>query len=434
VEPEVDGDQSETALGDLDPATLAEYLGQLQANLDRALERAERFRARVKKLEAEREVLRERVEAARATTASPSRIERARARLRGSPQPESPDGAEPNAAPEAAPSEKPEPTPRRDLTVAAVLDPISRACFGPEFSIVDLRANTAPTTLAESETDLLFVESAFGGAEGSWAFKVAHFGRPHPAVHNLVAAARKEGIPTVFWNKEDPINYGMFIGTASLFEHVFTVDSNSVDRYRRDLGHSRVHVLPFAAQPAIHYPPSSDDERTGTVAFAGSYYARKHAQRRVQMEYIIDPARKFGLDIYDRMAGTEDERFTWPEKYRSHIEGSVAYPDMGDLYRSYRVFLNVNTVTDSPTMCARRIFELAATGTPIVSGPASAIDRMVPPGIVTVSENATTAADSILQLLERTELREEAAQGGPAWIADGNTYSDRTDAIIAAIL
>jgi spore maturation protein CgeB len=238
----------------------------------------------------------------------------------------------------------------------------------------------------------------------------------------------------VFWNKEDPINYGMFIGTASLFDHVFTVDSDSVERYRRDLGHPRVHVLPFAAQPAIHYPPTSDEERTGTVAFAGSYYARKHAERRIQMEYVIDPAREFGLDIYDRMAGTEDARFTWPEKYRSHVAGSVAYPDMGDLYRRYRVFLNVNTVTDSPTMCARRIFELAATGTPVVSGPALAIDRMVPPGIVTVSENAAMTTESIEQLLDRGDMRAEASEVGPAWIADGNTYSDRADAIIAMIL
>ena len=192
-------------------------------------------------------------------------------------------------------------------------------------------------------------------------------------------------------------------------------------------------ITPFAAQPAIHYPPTSEDERTGSVAFAGSYYASKHAERRTQMEYIIDPAREFGLDIYDRMAGTEDERFTWPEKYRSHIAGSVTYPDMGDLYRRYSVFLNVNTITDSPTMCARRIFELAATGTPVVSGPALAIDRMVPPGIVFVSENAAMTADSIHQLLDRTDLKAEAAEVGPTWIAPGNTYSDRVEQILEVV-
>jgi spore maturation protein CgeB len=94
----------------------------------------------------------------------------------------------------------------------------------------------------------------------------------------------------------------------------------------------------------------------------------------------------------------------------------------------------VNTVTESPTMCARRIFEVAATGTPVVSGPALAIDRMVPPGIVTVSDNAAMTTDSIHQLLDRGDLRSEASEVGPAWITAGNTYSDRADAIIATIL
>ena len=40
-------------------------------------------------------------------------------------------------------------------------------------------------------------------------------------------------------------------------------------------------------------------------------------------------------------------------------------------YTSYKVFLNVNSVTHSPTMCARRLFELSAAQTAVVTAPAA---------------------------------------------------------------
>src|SRR5690606_13171505 len=119
------------------------------------------------------------------------------------------------------------------------------------------------------------------------------------------------------------------------------------------LGHTRIGVLPFFAQPDIHFP-GPDESRMGTVAFTGSYFAAKHSERRQQMEFVLDPARDFGLHIFDRHAGTDDDRFRWPDRYQPHIRGGLTYLQAVEAYRKYRVFLNVNTVTDSPTMCARR--------------------------------------------------------------------------------
>ncbi|WP_371858334.1 glycosyltransferase, partial [Pseudomonas sp. FW215-L1] len=42
-------------------------------------------------------------------------------------------------------------------------------------------------------------------------------------------------------------------------------------------------------------------------------------------------------------------------------------------YRSFKIFLNVNSVTSSPSMCARRIFEIAASGTAVVSTESAAL-------------------------------------------------------------
>ena len=249
----------EQTLADLSPDELAAYLTQLQANLDRALDRSADYRRRIEKLEQDRETLRRRLSEARASRRRLGATLLPRGRSRTPDDDVTEDGS---AAPDDAASGAAASTPRRDLTVATILDPISEAVFQPEFRSRPLDASDGPAQLDElGSPDFLLVESGFTGRHGTWAHRVAHFGAPHPDLVAVVGGARARGIPTVFWNKEDPINYGMFIGSASLFDHVFTVDRNVIDRYRSDLGHNRIHLLPFAAQPDLHFPPASDAER-----------------------------------------------------------------------------------------------------------------------------------------------------------------------------
>lgn len=322
--------------------------------------------------------------------------------------------------------------PRRSLRVAAIMDHFSRAAFEPEFDYIDIGPDSWRNDLKD-KPDLLMVESAFGGNNGKWVNQIAGFRPPRPALSELTQWCRDNGIPTVFWNKEDPSNYEWFIGAASAFDWVFTVDELSIDRYRTDLGHNRIAPLPFAAQPAIHHPPEDEAGRTGNVAFAGSYYARKHAERRRQMEIVLAPALEFGLDIFDRMGSLDDPRFAWPERYRPHLRGSLTYPQTTEAYRRYKVFLNVNTVTDSPTMCARRVFELLASGTPVITGPAEAIDTMVPEEAAAISRSADETREHLQHLLEFAAERKTMGQAGMAWIASGNTYSDRVNTILDAV-
>src|SRR5215217_3450069 len=68
------------------------------------------------------------------------------------------------------------------------------------------------------------------------------------------------------------------LDTARLFDHVFTVDANRIDDYRRDLGHNRIGLLPFAAQPRVHNPVLRGHGRKHDVAFAGTYFVNKHPE------------------------------------------------------------------------------------------------------------------------------------------------------------
>ena len=92
------------------------------------------------------------------------------------------------------------------------------------------------------------------------------------------------------------------------------------------------------------------------------------------MSIVLDAARGFDLEIFDRQM-SDNAKYQWPERFVPHIVGSLSYDKVLLAYKLYKVFVNVNSVPASSSMCARRIFELSASNTPIVSGVSPAITR-----------------------------------------------------------
>jgi hypothetical protein len=406
-------------MDDLDPVKLTALLEEdsptisLQAEIDRLNGRIDALGRRIANLERDREVLRERLDAAR----------RRRFRRIEHGDPASPPTTEEAIRPFASyPIPEPDPPPGMPR-IGAVLDEFSRLAFSYEAPLVHLEADRWREQVEAEPIEFLFVESVWSGPARSWNRKVARFGDPAPELAELARWGRDQGIPTVFWNKEDPANFPWFIGAARLFDRVFTVDGDAIPTYREWLGHDRIDVLPFAAQPAIHHP-RPDIPRDLGVAFTGSYYAKKHAERRRQMEVVLTPVIDLGLEIWDRHAGTSDPRFAYPPHLASAVRGSLTYPETLTAHHRYKVFLNVNSVAASPTMCARRVFELLACGTPIVSGPSKAIERLFG-DVVIVVEDAASAREAVSHL-----LAEPGENGGGPEAVRLHTYGHRLDQVL----
>lgn len=324
------------------------------------------------------------------------------------------------------------PVVRPDVRAAVVLDPFSELALAYEWDQVKVVPGEWRRQLTEPRTvDLLFVESAWQGNDRAWRLAMTSDRPIRDEFAQMVAWCRERGIPTVFWNKEDPPNYDTFIETARLFDHVFTVDADRIPDYVRDLGHDRVGLLPFGAQPRIHSPVQRDHGRTYEVAFAGTYFTEKHAERREQIETVVKPAIDFGLHIYSRMAA-EDRRYQFPPEYRSSVVGSLPYEQMLAAYTSYKVFLNVNSVTSSPTMCARRLFELSAAQTPIVSGPAASIEPFFGDTIA-VSGSPEETRLALGALLRHDEYRDRIALRAHRRVFDEHLYRHRVDAVLEVI-
>jgi hypothetical protein len=334
----------------------------------------------------------------------------------------------PVTLPEVVPPDGP--VARPDLTVAVLLDPFSELAFRYEWSQVTFGPDDWPEVLVERPPSLLFVESAWNGNGGRWRLHMTGSAGPSAQLRSLVAWCRDHGIPTIFWNKEDPPNYDRFIDTARLFDHVFTVDADRIPDYRRDLGHDRVALLPFAAQPRIHNPVQRGAGRIFDVAFAGTYFAEKHQERRAQMEYVLDPARDFGLHIYSRLQHL-DSRYQFPQRYVRHIVGNLPYERMLAAYTSYKVFLNVNSVTTSPSMCARRLFELSAAQTAVVTGPAASIEGYFGEDVTVVADAEQTRTE-LAVLLRHSEFRERRALRAHRRVFDEHLYAHRVATVLGA--
>lgn len=323
------------------------------------------------------------------------------------------------------------------VRVGTILDEFSEFAFAAEWDLVPLKRRGWSEQL--DTVDFVFVESAWNGNGGQWQYQLTGTSGVKEDVKQLLTECKHRGIPTVFWNKEDPPHYADFLEAASLFDVVFTSDIRLLEQYRADLGHDRVAPLSFAAQPAIHNPerlPAGQHSRD--VAFAGMYFAHRYPERREQMEWLlgaaadVSPKMDRGLEIFSRQHGG-DERYQFPPPLDQHVLGSLPYENMLTAYKAFKTFLNVNSVTDSPSMCARRIFEISASGTPVVSAPSAGTAAFFPADEVLQPSTREEAGLTLRALVRSPELRDRTVHLAQRRIWKEHTYSHRAMTIMDSV-
>jgi spore maturation protein CgeB len=306
----------------------------------------------------------------------------------------------------AAAIPKPAPASLAELRIAAVMDEFTRSCFAPDCQLLEVAPAGFEARLEEFAPHLLFVESAWRGKDGNWMHKVQPLS---PELVYLVDFCRRRGIPTVFWNKEDPSHFDGFLDAARLFDHVFTTDSDCIPAYRQALGHDRVYVLSFGCQPRVHHPVESH-ERKDAACFAGSWYER-YPERARDFAYLVDAVSQvMPVEIYDRNHHRGDPAFAFPARYRPMIKGALPYDRIDEAYKGYRFAITVNTVKTSPTMFARRVYELLACNTVTVSNDALGLARTLGDRVVCEGDKSALVArlealQASTQDLHRLRLR-----------------------------
>jgi glycosyltransferase involved in cell wall biosynthesis/spore maturation protein CgeB len=294
-----------------------------------------------------------------------------------------------------------------NLRLALIADRFTTDSLGPDIELVRPTPDNWEELLTRQPVDALLVESAWEGNEGSWTRRVGYYSEEEIApLRALVEHCRARGVPTMFWNKEDPVHFNRFEKTAALFDHVFTTDSDCVARYLATPGTRArtASALPFFAQPRIHNPLPSKRAWSHDVCYAGSYYGDRYRERSRRLDALLVPAAQLGLTIYDRQHFRPDSPYHFPEHLAPFVQGGLDYAEMVQAYKSHAVHLNVNSVEDSPTMFSRRVMEIAASGTALLSSAGRGVDATMAGTVVTVEDEAHA------EVWLRTWLQDEAAR------------------------
>ena len=287
-----------------------------------------------------------------------------------------------------------------ELKVASIMDEFTASSFFPECKLLQLTPEGWHKELQQSKVDLLFVESAWRGKDDLWGSKVGHHSSE---LCGIIEYCVENKIPTVFWNKEDPVHFQTFLSTAKLFDSVFTTDIDCVDRYKKHLHHENVYFLPFACQPRNHNPLEKF-ERKECISFAGAYYA-KYPDRTADLEnFITKLSSEFPIEIYDRNYLKDDENYKFPAEYERFIVGTLPFEQIDQAYKGYKYSINLNSIKQSQSMFARRIFELIASNTLVISNYSKGLRSMF--GDLVIS------TDSSEQVLAKLRVHESQDSSG----------------------
>lgn len=322
---------------------------------------------------------------------------------------------------------------RPDIKVACILDTFSYECFKYECSMEQLRADTWKQQMMKIKPDFLLVESAWLGVDGKWKPELVRMrNNPRSRIRQIISYCKQNKIKTVFWNKEDPSSYATFFNAAKLFDYIFTTDVGCVGRYKKDIGHDRIYVLPFAAQPVLHNPVHASYADKGNVAFSGTWRSIEKSERPADMHMLLKPAKEYGLTIFNRKYGSKVKKLQYPQQYKPHVVGSLHFNDMSMAYKLYKVFLNVNSVKYSSTMFSRRVFELLASGTNVLSTYSKGIAEMFK-GIVPITLSEEQTKRHLSQMMNDPEYSRRLSQLGIREVYSKHLYKHRFNYILEQI-
>lgn len=325
--------------------------------------------------------------------------------------------------------------PLSSVKMAAIFDEFTMECYTNECNLITFTPDNWKEILTVEQPDLLMVESAWRGNGGAWIKKVQYTDEDSiKDLRELINWCNTNNVPTVFWNKEDPVHYDHFIETAKLFDFVYTSDESMVPVYKEACGHDRVSSLMFAAQPAIHNPITIGKRQNG-ISFAGSFY-KKHIERSEDMLKIFNQALNHNLVIYDRnyekikQGLLPNNRF--PDYLTPYIKGSLKYYEIDKAYKGFKAMVNINTVKNSPTMFARRVFEALASGTPVISNYSEGIKRVFG-DIVYASDDEQNIKADLESIFENEQEYKSTVIKGIREVLEKHTYAHRLEQIIKFI-
>lgn len=281
----------------------------------------------------------------------------------------------------------------------------------------------------EQGLDVLLFVSAWRGLNMEWknlaSLNAQLTGEPTPTRLEALAmlrACREQKVPTVFYSKEDPPNYELFLDLARECDYVFTSAKECIPYYNADCGREDVQAVCFGINPLEHNPIGCRQEaKEDTVLFSGSWMI-KYPHRCQELATIFDGvlAAGHGLHIIDRNY-PGNPRYRFPEPYFGHSSPALPHSQLQKVHKLFDWAININSVKGSQTMFANRAFELQANGILLLSNFSVGVNNLLPT-VQMVQDSGEVA--SILDAMTPEE-RYERQMAGVRSVMTGHTCFDR---------
>ncbi len=277
---------------------------------------------------------------------------------------------------------------RADIKVGLVSDEFAYLNYKDYVQVLPVNMGNREALFA-SGLDVLLCTSCWNGiaVDADRAVTLMDFDGDEGVVNlqTIVRGAKEAGIPTVFQSFEDPPSYERFLPVAQAADGVFTTAEECIADYERDSEVESVGQIGFGVNPLIHNPLGitrryAFSRTSQRVLFAGAWY-EKFEQRCIDTRMIFDgviECENTQFICIDRNLGLDDPLRTFPLKYNAFLCEPVGYEALQALVKEFDWVLNLNSVTTSSTMCARRVYELQAAGALVISNYSEAVSRLFP--------------------------------------------------------
>lgn len=274
--------------------------------------------------------------------------------------------------------------------------------------------------------DVMLLVSAWKGLNEEWRglapLREVAVNHKRQIVLSLIEKCHEKGIEVIFYSKEDPPNYEMFLTYAKKSDYIFTSAKECIPYYQKDCENDKVYSISFGVNPQIHNPIGFRSyEKEDTVLFSGSWM-KKYPDRCKEISVIFDGIIKagHGLHIIDRNY-PDNKNYLFPDKYLKYVSPALDHNSLQKLHKLFDWAVNINSVKESETMFANRAFELQANGVLLLSNLSVGVNNLLP--TVMMVQDASEVGDIMKGFSEEEKYEHQIA--GIRSVMSGHTCYDR---------
>ncbi|WP_329383453.1 glycosyltransferase [Anaerofustis sp. HA2171] len=269
---------------------------------------------------------------------------------------------------------------KSDMYIGIITDEFMFNYYKDAVNLMAITPDNYKELIDQKKVDcLLYVSCWHGMVDDEW------YGEErHKKICDVFDYANKQGIPTIFQTIEDPISYDRFLPIAKNSKYIFTSCAEVVEKYKSDTKNENVYTLEYGINPLFHNPVGlrRKEKFSGKLPktmFAGSWmdvYKQRCRDMRMIFDGILDSGES--LLIADRNINVKLPGYKYPRKYYGLTVPAIEHEKLQKVHKLFDFNINVNTVKDSKSMCAMRVYELQALGCIMLSNYALAVSENFP--------------------------------------------------------